>query len=183
MLDGMAELEEERLSARVDLTLAARVTGIAAIVLGIDELLVLVANFSITEQVLAVIGDVGVHWVLRSLWVISIAATAVAAGGIIVGWRQAPLLWTPGIGLVVLGVLLRWGWWAIDRYTDVWNLGRFTGVDPSDPELLNTFRAMEWVDTGVSIVTIALLLAGGIQLVRTRRRSESPESSDDDGAR
>ena len=111
MLDGMAEVEEERLSARVDLTLAARVIGIAAIVLGTDELLVLVANFSITEQVLAVIGDVGVHWILRSLWVISIAATAVAAGGIIVGWRQAPLLWTPGIGLVVLGVLLRWGWW------------------------------------------------------------------------
>lgn len=170
MLDGMAELDEERLAGEVDLSVAAKVTGFAAIVLGVAELLVLVANFSITEAVLAVIGVEGVHWILRSLWVISIAATAVAAGGIIVGWRQAPLLWTPGIGLVALGVLLHWGWWAVDRYTDIWNLGRFTGVDPDNPELLNALRAIVWVNVGVDVVTIALVLTGGIQLLRTHSR-------------
>lgn len=170
MLGSMAEVEQDRFWD-VDLALAAKATGIAAIVLGIAVLLRLVQDFGTTEAVLAVIGTDGYFLISRILWIARIAATAVVAGGLIVGWRQERLLWSPGIGLVALGLVLLWGWWAVDRYTDVWNLGRFTGVEPDNPELLNTLRAMVWVNTGVSIVTIALLLVGGIQLVRKHSRN------------
>lgn len=169
MLDGVADVEGTGLLARVDLSVAARVTGIAAVVLGAAELLSLAAGFSLTQAAYAVLGTDGFFWIFQILWIIKVAATAVVAAGLIVGWRQAPLLWTPGIGQVALGLVVNWGWWAVDRFVDVWQLGRFTGVDPSDPDLVNTLRAAEWVNLAADVVSVALLISGGIRLlVRAR---------------
>jgi hypothetical protein len=170
MLDGMANVEEDRPSVGGDLRMAARVTGIAAIVLGAAELLSWVVGFGMTETAVETIGGDAFMWVLHVLWILELVATAVVAGGLIVGWRQAPLLWTPGIGAVALGLVLHWGWWAVDRFTDVWHWGRFTGVDPSDPDYVWTVRASAWVDGAVGVVTIALLVSGGIRLLLLRRR-------------
>jgi len=165
----MGDVEEGWLFERVDLSVAARVTGIAAVVLGAAELLSLATGFSMTQAVYAVLGTDGFFWIFQILWIIKVAATAVVAAGLIVGWRQAPLFWTPGIGQVALGLVVNWGWWAVDHFVDVWQLGRFTGVDPSDPDLVNTLRAAEWVDVAASVVSIALLISGGIRLlVRAR---------------
>jgi hypothetical protein len=172
MLDGMANVEADNPAAGVDLRMAARVAGIAAIVLGAAELLTWVALFSMTAAAVETIGADAFVWMLRVLWILELVATAVVAGGLIVGWRQAPLLWTPGIGAVALGLVLFWGWWAVDRFTDVWHWGRFTGVDPSDPDYVWTVRASAWVNEAVGVVTIALLVSGGIRLLLRRRASE-----------
>jgi hypothetical protein len=172
MLDGMADVEEERVFGGVDLSMAARVTGIAAIVVAAAELLSQVAGFSMTQAVYAVLGDDGFFWIFRVLWIILLAATAVVAGGLIVGWRQAPLLWTPGIGPVVLGLVLRWGWWVVEQYADIWGFHQIvvTGDEPS-PELVRLSQLAQGVDVAVSILVIALLVTGGVQLLRGRRSS------------
>ena len=176
----MTNVEGDRPSADADLRMAARVAGIAAIVLGAAELLSWVVGFSMTEAAVAAIGGDAFAGILHIDWIVKLVATAVVAAGLFVGWRQAPLLWTPGIGQVALGLVVRWGWWAVDRYVNVWHLERFIGVDPADPDLLNTLRASEWVNMATSVVAVALLLSGGIRLVvraRSGRRSTEPSDS------
>ncbi len=169
MLDGVANVEDGQLSRGVDLSVAARVTGIAAIVLGAAELLSWVASFSMVEPVVAVIGSHGFFLFFEVLWIVMVAATAVAAAGLIVGWRWSRPLWAPGIGLIASGLVLRWGWWLLDRFVDIWNIARFTGADPADPELVWTGQAALLVDVGVSIVVIVLLLWGGRRLLAAAR--------------
>lgn len=178
MLDGVANVEDGRTYDDVDLRVAARVTGIAAIVLGGLRLLSRVASYGMTEATFAAIGPEGFFWVFRVLWIATLAATAVVVGGLIVGWRQGPLLWTPGIGQVALGLVLFWGWWAVSNYVDVWGMRRFDSVDLSDPSnpvnaiYLETIRASEWVNIAVGVVVIVLLVTGGIRLLIRRRSTQ-----------
>lgn len=66
--------------------------------------------------------------------------------------------------------MVLWGWWAVSHHVNVWHLERFTGVDPPDPDYVNTLRASEWVNMATSGPSTALLLSGGVRLlVRARR--------------
>lgn len=173
MLDGMANVEQGRGFEFVGFDVAARATGIAAIVVAVTEGLGWVGQFSIVEPVIAVIGAEGFFWIFRILWIIELVATAVAAAGLIVGWRCSRPLWARGVGLVAAGLLLNWGWWALDRYVDLWGYRQIvtTGDEPN-PELVRISLIELGVSVAVSVAVIVLLLWGGRRLLAAAHSAE-----------
>lgn len=169
----MANVGRGRVFEFVGFDVVARVTGIAAIVVAVAEGLSWVGQFSIVEPVIAVIGAEGFFWIFRILWIARLVATAVAAAGLVVGWRCSHPLWARGVGMVAAGLLLGWGWWALERYVDLWGYRRIvvTGDEPS-PELIRISQIELGVDVAISVVVIVLLLWGGRRLLAGARLAE-----------
>jgi hypothetical protein len=156
-----------------------RVTGVAALVGAAAIALSWVANFLIIQPIIDVIGVDGFSWIFAGVfWLKGLASLAVLAG-LAAGWRLSRPLWASGLIPVALGLVLQWGWWLLDRQVDLWGMSRY-GVDDATgevrPELSQLAALSTTVSLAVSVVAIALLVFGGLRVLR------SPISSRDEGS-
>ncbi|CAL8978842.1 hypothetical protein PROP_02611 [Propionicimonas sp. T2.31MG-18] len=120
-------------------------------------------------------------------WV-EIGLSAVIVIGLAVGaWLHRPL-WARGVASVIIGMVLHWGWWLLDRRVDV-----FGTADLTVPDIEARLQLRLWTMLGIDVVSVVALVLGGILLVRHRPRSRGEsdeldeewavEDADEAGAR
>ncbi len=141
------------------------VVALSALAHGLIIVLVWAVNLALAGDRVAAAGVVGTMLALG--WV-EIALGALVIGGLAVGtWLHRPL-WGRGVASVILGMVLHWGWWLIDRRFDVFGTA---ALAVGDPALVGRLEARLWTMLAVDVVSVLLLLLGGFLLLRHRPRS------------
>ena len=158
-----------------------RTVGTAAIVMALAVVGVWAGNFSLTRVVVETVGTDTVMGALTTLGWIEIVAAGAVVLGLAAGLWFHRLLWAPGVLAVVLGMVLHWGWWGLDREVDLFGTSGFN--DP-DPELLQRAAVRMWVMFGADAIALTLLFFGAVLLFRTNHRSgQADPTSDRSGER
>jgi hypothetical protein len=160
------------------LPILRRTVGVAAVVMALAVVAVWAGNFALTKEVVEALGADAIITLLTALGWIEIVAGAVVVLGLAAGqWFHRPL-WAPGVLFVVLGMVLHWGWWLLDRKVDLFGTSGFT--DP-DPELIRRAALRMWVMLGIDLLSVALLLLGAVLLMRRASRSGQADPASDRG--
>jgi len=140
------------------------VVALSAIAHGLIIVVVWVANLllagdeEVAPEILSTLLVLG--WVEIGLGVLVLAGLAVGT------WLHRPL-WARGVASVILGMVLHWGWWLIDRRFDVFGTA---GLSAGDPALISRLEARLWTMLAVDAVSVVLLVLGGVLLLRHRPR-------------
>jgi hypothetical protein len=140
------------------------VVALSAIAQGVIFVLVWAANLAFAQDPEG--GEVIVSAMVALGWV-EIGLAGVVVIGLAVGaWLHRPL-WARGVASVILGMVLHWGWWLLDRKVDVfgtWN------VEVAD--LAVRLERRLWTMLAVDVAAVVALVLGGLLLLWHRPRRE-----------
>jgi hypothetical protein len=152
------------------------VVALSAIAHGLIIVLIWVANLALAGDTAATESIVGamlvLGWVEIGLGVLVIAGLAVGT------WLHRPL-WARGVALVIIGMVLHWGWWLIDRRIDVFGT---SALVEGDPALVTRLEARLWTMLAIDAVSVLLLVLGGALLIWHRPRPVPDFDEDDEFA-
>ncbi len=99
----------------------------------------------------------GVLWITRVLGSGALVVFLVAAR---IERGDPPL---PGLGRIVAGLAVAWGWYLLDRSTILWGAGLLSGLEPA-PQLLLASAIWSVLGIAVSVLAANLLIVGGRQV-------------------
>jgi hypothetical protein len=152
------------------------VVAIAAMALGVSVVLVWAANFALTEAVASTIGEDAVVASMQVLGWVELGLSVVVLAGLAVGaWLHRPL-WARGVASVIVGMVLHWGWWVLDRRFDLFGMA---ALPEGDPLLVARAEARLWTMLAIDVVAVLALVLGGVLLVRHRSRGQDDGADDE----
>jgi hypothetical protein len=153
------------------------VVAIAAMALGVSVVLVWAANFALTEAVTSTIGEDAVVTSMQVLGWVELGLSVVVLAGLAVGaWLHRPL-WARGVASVIVGMVLHWGWWVLDRRFDLFGMA---ALSEGDPLLVARAEARLWTMLTIDVVAVLALVLGGVLLVRHRSRGQDDGADDEE---
>jgi hypothetical protein len=153
------------------------VVAIAAMALGVSVVLVWAANFALTEAVTSTIGEDAVVTSMQVLGWVELGLSVVVLAGLAVGaWLHRPL-WARGVASVIVGMVLHWGWWVLDRRFDLFGMA---ALSEGDPLLVARAEARLWAMLTIDVVAVLALVLGGVLLVRHRSRGQDDGADDEE---
>lgn len=123
------------------------------------------ANLALSGTLPTGLGEDALVRLLRAIGWAELGLTGVVAVGVAAGaWLHRPF-WARGLAPVVVGMLLHWGWWLLDRRIDVFATAELAAGDPA---LLGRLEARMWTALVVDAVALLALLVGGALLLWPR---------------
>lgn len=153
----------------------ARVVAVAAVALGLCIVAVWVANLALTKAVTDEVGAEPIVMAMAVLGWVELGLAVVVVAGLATGaWLHRPL-WARGVASVIVGMVLHWGWWLLDRRVDLFGT---SGPDLSPAELVARVDARMWTTLGIDVAAVLALLLGGVLLLLHRR--PDPDAVPDD---
>lgn len=153
----------------------ARVVAVAAVALGLCIVAVWVTNLALTKAVTDEVGAEPIVMAMAVLGWVELGLAVVVVAGLATGaWLHRPL-WARGVASVIVGMVLHWGWWLLDRRVDLFGT---SSPDLSPPELVARVDARMWTTLGIDVAAVLALLLGGVLLLLHRR--PDPDAVPDD---
>lgn len=148
----------------------------SSLLLGLTLVAVWVANLALSRTVEDTTdGNTVVATMLVLGWVVIVLTVVVVLGLAVGAWLHRPL-WARGIALVMIGMVLYWGWWLLDRRVDLFGM---TSLAADDPVLYVRAEARLWTTFGIDVVAILALLAGGVLLLLHRETGLGTADAED----
>lgn len=153
----------------------ARVVAVAAVALGLCIVAVWVTNLALTKAVTDEVGAEPIVMAMAVLGWVELGLAVVVVAGLATGaWLHRPL-WARGVASVIVGMVLHWGWWLLDRRVDLFGT---SSPDLSPAELVARVDARMWTTLGIDVAAVLALLLGGVLLLLHRR--PDPDAVPDD---
>ncbi len=161
-----------------------RAVAVASITFGLSLVGAWLASVSLSGQVTDEAGAAGVRSWLQFLGWLEIGLSVVVIGGLAAGaWLHRPL-WARGVATVIVGMVLHWGWWVLDRRFDLFGT---SGLTEGDPALVVRTEVRLWAMLAADALAVLALVVGGLVLLwhrdpAERRDDEGPVGPADGGA-
>jgi hypothetical protein len=153
------------------------VVAAAAMALGVCVVLVWVANFALTAAVTDTISADAAVTAMQVLGWLELGLSGIVLIGLGVGAGLHRPLWARGVASVIIGMVLHWGWWLLDRRVDLFGMA---GLAEGDPLLVARAGARLWTMLAIDVVAVVTLLLGGVLLVRHRSRPGRAGADDEE---
>lgn len=118
---------------------------------------------------------------LEVVGLVMLAASVVVVVGLVAQWLWLRAPGQPGTNMLLVGLLLKWGWDRLMVEVDLWGFGSYAGsLEWSNPDIRPRLLAASILGVASLVAELVLLVWGSIRMIggRSTRKQQLSEESD-----
>lgn len=118
---------------------------------------------------------------MNAVGLVMLAASVVVVAGLLAQWLWLGSPGQPGTNLLLVGLLLRWGWDRLMTEVDLWGFSSYAGsLEWSNPDIRPRLLAASILGMSTLIAELVLFVWGSLRMIGGRSTRKQPLSEQPD---